>query len=171
MGPGQIAQPQRETKSFEKHSDMAALSALERLQLELAEAHQALVEAERQRQQERQRADEAEQQQQQAEQERQQERRRAEEAEQERQYERQRNQPTTLDEFLEACDLHISKPLAVQTDRSLSTGGGITKPNNRHYPQKLRQWTHFPDTQARLFHRVHIIGENSLQRILHKSVA
>jgi hypothetical protein len=47
--------------------------------------------------------------------------------------------------------------LAVQTDRSLSTGGGITKPNNRHYPQKLRQWTHFPDTQARLFHRVHDI--------------
>jgi hypothetical protein len=157
---------------------MAALSALERLQLELAEARQALVEAERQRQQERRRADEAEQQQQQAEQERQQERqraeqaeqrqqqaeqerqqerRRAEEAEQERQYERQRNQPTTLDEFLEACHLHISKPLAVQTDRSLSTGGGITKPNNRHYPQKLRQWTHFPDTQARLFHRVHNI--------------
>jgi hypothetical protein len=134
---------------------MTALSALERLQLELAEARQALVEAERQRQQERQRADEAEQQQQQAEQERQQERRRAEEAEQERQYERQRNQPTTLDEFLEACHLHISKPLAVQTDRLLSTGGGITKPNNRHYPQKLRQWTHFPDTQTRLFHRLH----------------
>jgi hypothetical protein len=120
---------------------MVALSALERLQLELAEARQALVEAEQQRQQERQRADEAEQQQQQAEQERQQERQRAEQAEQrqqqaeqERQYERQRNQPTTLDEFLEACHLHISKPLAVQTDRSLNTGGGITKPNNRYYP-------------------------------------
>jgi hypothetical protein len=83
---------------------MTALSALERLQLELAETRQALVEAE-----------------------------------QERQYERQRNQPTTLDEFLEGCHIHISKPLAVQTDRSLSTGGGITKPNNRHYPQKLRQ--------------------------------
>jgi hypothetical protein len=55
--------PGTETKSFEQHSDMAALSALERLHLELAEARQALVEAERQRQQERQRPDEAEQQQ------------------------------------------------------------------------------------------------------------
>jgi multidrug efflux pump subunit AcrA (membrane-fusion protein) len=133
---------------------MATLSDFERLQQELAEARQALVEAERKRQEERQ----------QAEQEREQERQRAEQAEQrqqqaerERQYERQRNQPTTLDEFLEACHVHISKPLAVQADRSLSTGGGITKPNNRHYPQKLRQWTHFPDTQARIFHRLHAI--------------
>ena len=123
-GPGTDNSPAARNKSFEQHSDMAALSALERLQLELAETRQALVEAERQRQQERQRADEAE---------------------QERQYERQRNQPTTLDEFLEACHVHISKPLAVQIDRSLSTDGGITKPNNRHYPQKLRQWdTSFP---------------------------
>src|SRR5947199_10747620 len=113
MGPDRS--PATKDKSFEQHSDITALSALERLQLELAEARQALVEAERQRQQERQRADEAEQQQQQA--------------EQERQYKRQRNQPTTLNEFLEAYHLHISKPLAVQTDRSLSTGGGITKLN------------------------------------------
>jgi hypothetical protein len=40
---------------------MTALSALKRLQLELAETRQVLVEAERQRQQERQRTDEAEQ--------------------------------------------------------------------------------------------------------------
>jgi hypothetical protein len=91
-GPGTGSSPAARNKSFEQHSDMAALSALERLQLELAETRQALVEAERQRQQERQRADEAE---------------------QERQYERQRNQSTILDKFLEACHVHISKPLAV----------------------------------------------------------
>ena len=40
---------------------MATLSALKRLQLELAETRQALIEAERQRQREQQHADEAEQ--------------------------------------------------------------------------------------------------------------
>jgi hypothetical protein len=40
---------------------------------------------------------------------------------------------------LEACHLRISKPLAIQTDRSLSTGGGITQPNSRHYPRNLQQ--------------------------------
>ena len=60
-GPGTDSSPAARNKSFEQHSDMAALSALERLQLELAETRQALVEAERQRQQERQRADEVEQ--------------------------------------------------------------------------------------------------------------
>jgi hypothetical protein len=59
MGPDRS--PATKDKSFEQHSDMTTLSALKRLQLELAEARQALVEAERQRQQGRQRADEAEQ--------------------------------------------------------------------------------------------------------------
>jgi hypothetical protein len=61
--------PRASTQSLSKSIPIWQLSALERLQLELAEVRQALVEAERQRQQERQRADEAEQQQQQAEQE------------------------------------------------------------------------------------------------------
>ena len=77
------------------------------------------------------------------------------EAEQERELERRRTQQTTLDEFLEACHVHISKPLTVQTDKSLTTGGGVTNPNNRHYPQNLQQWINFPETQARLFHTVH----------------
>ena len=47
-GPGTDSSPAARNKSFEQHSDMAALSALERLQLELAEARQALIEAERQ---------------------------------------------------------------------------------------------------------------------------
>jgi hypothetical protein len=46
MGPDRS--PATKDKSFEQHSDMTTLSALERLQLELAEARQALVEAERQ---------------------------------------------------------------------------------------------------------------------------
>lgn len=168
-GPWIKGSPAARGKVFENHFNMAALSDLERIQQELAEARRALVEAEHQRQQqqhradraeqdreqERQRAEQAEQRQQQAEQERQQAEQERQQAEQERQYERQRNQPTTLDEFLEGCHVYISKPLTVQTDRSLSTGGGITRPNNKHYPQRLRQWTHLPDTQARLFHPLH----------------
>ena|SRR5436853_1985271 len=60
-GPGTDSSPAARNKSFERHSDMATLSALKRLQLELAETRQALIEAERQRQREQQHADEAEQ--------------------------------------------------------------------------------------------------------------
>jgi hypothetical protein len=54
MGTGQNRSTAVRNKVVRKYSDMAALSALERLQLELAEARQALVKAERQRRQERQ---------------------------------------------------------------------------------------------------------------------
>ena len=108
MGPGPDSSPAARNKSFERHSDMAALSALEQLQLELAETRQALVEAERQRQQERQRADEAE---------------------QERQYERQRNQPTTLDEFLEALPRPRFQAIG-------SPNRQITQHRWRHYQTK-----------------------------------
>jgi hypothetical protein len=60
MGTGQNRSTAVRNKVVRKYSDMAALSALERLQLELAEARQALVKAERQRRQERQWVDEAE---------------------------------------------------------------------------------------------------------------
>ena len=46
--------PAARGKVFKNHSNMVALSDFERLQQELAEARQALVEAERKRQEERQ---------------------------------------------------------------------------------------------------------------------
>jgi hypothetical protein len=54
--------------------------------------------------------------------------------------ERQRNRKTTFAEYLQACHRFITRPLTIQTDRSLTTKGSITSPNGRLCPTFLQPW-------------------------------
>jgi hypothetical protein len=60
----------------------------------------------------------------------------------------------TFAEFFEACHLSISKPLSVQTDRSLTTKGSITSPIGRLCPTYLKPWD-FHSAQPFLFDEVY----------------
>ena len=74
-----------------------------------------------------------------------QERRRAEgeqrnrqEAESRPQIEGKKTRPTTFEEYIRACHALLSKPLRIQTDKSLSTQGSITSPKNKPCPTFLK---------------------------------
>lgn len=64
-------------------------------------------------------------------------------------------------EYLEACHRYISKPLAIETNRALTTKGSITSPTGRLCPTFLRHWSEFAREQQSLFDEVY--------RILHPS--
>jgi len=112
------------------------------------QAEQGAEEEQRSRRQAEQRAGQAEQRAGQAE-------RRAGQAEERAAQEQARNQPTTFSEYLEACHLYLSKPLTIQTDRSLTTKGSITNPQGKKCPTYLRPWDEFPDVQQPLFDDVY----------------
>jgi hypothetical protein len=91
-----------------------------------------------------------------------QERRRAEveqqnrqEAESRAQIEGKKTGPTTFEEYIRACYTLLSKPLRIQTDKSLSTQGSITSPKNKPCPTLLKPWTDFPVLQQQLFKRIY----------------
>lgn len=66
-------------------------------------------------------------------------------------------QASNLPEFLEQChDLHTS--IKVVTDKSLTTQGDVTKPDNRLYPKRILPWQDFDSSQAAVWVR---IGEDS----------
>jgi hypothetical protein len=119
-------------------------------------------EADERAEQERRRAEEADER---AEQERRRaedERRRAEdeqrnrqEAESRAQIEGKKTRPTTFEEYIRACHTLLSKPLRIQTNKSLSTQGSITSPKNKPCPTLLKPWTDFPVLQQQLFERIH----------------
>lgn len=71
------------------------------------------------------------------------ERRRAEEAEARVQLEEEKTKPTTFEEYVRACHTFLSKPLRIQTDRSLSTLGSITSPKKKPCLTLLMPWTDF----------------------------
>jgi hypothetical protein len=77
-----------------------------------------------------------------------QERRRAEEQE-------KKTRRTTFEEYISACHTFLSKPLRVQTDKSLSTQGSITSSKNKRCPAFLKPWTDFPIRQQQLFEKVY----------------
>ncbi|KAH6719535.1 hypothetical protein BKA61DRAFT_571536 [Leptodontidium sp. MPI-SDFR-AT-0119] len=107
------------------------------------------AELERQRaEQERRRAEEEQRNRKEADERAEQERRRAEEQE-------ERTRPTTLEEYLRACHTFLSKPLRIQTDKSLSTQGSITSSKNKPCPTLLKPWTDFPVLQQQLFERTY----------------
>jgi hypothetical protein len=85
----------------------------------------------------------------------QQERRRAEEADERAKQERKKTRPTTFEEYIRACHTLLSKPLRIQTDKSLSTQGSITSPKNKPCPTLLKPWTDFPVLQQQLFERTY----------------
>jgi hypothetical protein len=65
------------------------------------------------------------------------ERRRAEEAESRAHIEESKTRRTTFEEYIRTCHILLSKPLRVQTDKSLSTQGSITNPKNKPCPTLL----------------------------------
>ncbi|KAK7414099.1 hypothetical protein QQX98_007042 [Neonectria punicea] len=119
-------------------------NSVEELQRLLLEAQQRASEAERGRQEERQRADN--------------EQRRAEEAERERQVqqeraerEEQRTRPTTLDEYIAACHTSVFSRFTIETDLRLTSKGPITNPRNKWCPTKIQPWSDFLANQSTIF--------------------
>jgi len=60
---------------------------------------------------------------------------------------------TTFEEYIYACHTLLSRPLNIQTDKSLSTQGSITSINNKRCPNLLKPWTDFPVVQQQLFEK------------------
>jgi hypothetical protein len=76
-------------------------------------------------------------------------------AESRAQIEGKKSRPTTFEEYIRACHALLSKPLRIQTDKSLSTQGSITSPKNKPCPTFLKPWTDFPILQQQLFEKVY----------------
>jgi len=126
-----------------------------RRESEFARLEQLLREADERAEQERRRAGEADER---AERERRRaedEQRNRQEAESRAQIERKKTRPTTFEEYIRACHIHLSKPLRIQTDKSLSTQGSITSSKNKPCPTLLKPWTDFPVLQQQLFERIY----------------
>jgi len=126
-----------------------------RRESEFARLEQLLREADELAEQERRRAEEANKR---AEQERrcaEDEQRNRQEAESRAQIEGKKTRPTTFEEYIRACHTLLSKPLRIQTDKSLSTQGSITSPKNKRCPTLLKPWTDFPMLQQQLFERIY----------------
>ena len=120
-----------------------------------AEQERQRAEQERQRaEQERQRADQARQRADQARQRADQARQRAEKAEARAQSEEEKTRHTTFEEYIRTCHTHLSKPLRIQNDKSLSTQGSITSPKNKLCPATLKPWMDFSILQQQLFEKV-----------------
>jgi hypothetical protein len=64
-------------------------------------------------------------------------------------------QQTTFEEYIQTCHALLSKPLHIQTDKSLSTQGSITSLKNKPCPTLLKPWMEFPIKQQQLFEKVH----------------
>ncbi len=83
------------------------------------------------------------------------ERQRVEEAQSRAHIEESKTRRTTFEEYIRTCHTLLSKPLRVQTDKSLSTQGSITSPKDRRCPTLLKPWSDFPIRQQHLFEQVH----------------
>jgi hypothetical protein len=146
-----------------------------RRESDFARLEQLLREADERAEQERKRADEEQRNRRKADEKAEQERRRAQEADEKAEQERRRAQEadekaeqerkradeeqkktsrTTFEEYIRTCHTLLSKPLRIQTDKSLSTQGSITSPKNKPCPALLKPWTDFPLQQQQLFERV-----------------
>ncbi|KAG7103053.1 hypothetical protein HYQ44_017141 [Verticillium longisporum] len=134
---------------------MAYTKSVDELQELLRQAEQRAADAERDRQQERQRAEReqqrAEREQQRAEREQQRaekEQLRAEDAE-------EQTRPTTFIEYIVACHIHVFLKLVVETDKKLTSKGSITNPRNKWCPTHLRPWPDFLEQQRVIFGKLH----------------
>ncbi|KAL2357208.1 hypothetical protein BJ546DRAFT_1113171 [Cryomyces antarcticus] len=63
----------------------------------------------------------------------------------------ERTRQTRFEEFLRECHLRLSKPLRIQTDKSLTTKGSITNPKDRPCPTEIKPWMEFPSLQQERF--------------------
>ena len=65
--------------------------------------------------------------------------------------ERLQTRNTTLPEFLDACHVHLFLGLAIQEDPYSSTRGDPANAENKYRPNKIREWTGFPQEQAAIW--------------------
>jgi hypothetical protein len=108
-------------------------SDFQRLQDQLRDAQERAEAELRSRQQAEQRAGQAEQ--------------RAGQAELRAEEERKRNRQTILEQFVRACHNFLSKPLVIQSDKSLSTKGSVISLKGKLCLTHLRPWAEFPQLQ------------------------
>jgi hypothetical protein len=104
-------------------------------------------EADERAEHERRRAEEADERAEQARRRAEDEQRNRQEAESRAQIEGKKTRATTFKEYIRAYHTLLSKPLRIQTDKSLSTQGSITSPKNKPCPTLLKPWTDFPIRQ------------------------
>ena len=119
------------------------------------EADERAEQERRRAEQERRRAEDEQRGRQEADERAEQERRRAEDEQRNRQEAESKTRPTTFEAYIRACHTFLSKPLRIQTDKSLSTQGSITSPKNKWCPTLLKPWTDFPRRQQQLFEKVY----------------
>ncbi|EXU95373.1 protein kinase [Metarhizium robertsii] len=125
------------------------------------------------------------------------ERQRAEREEQRAETAEEQTRRTTLDEYIAACHGLVFSKFAVETEKSLTSKGSITNPRNKLCPTSLQPWSDFLEqqriasgvlydafpTETRLFesrnflsglgHRISqrpIANEKDLEYFLHNSV-
>ncbi|KAK9357096.1 hypothetical protein V1504DRAFT_158071, partial [Lipomyces starkeyi] len=91
----------------------------------------------------------------QAELEREQEKKDRLKAEKEREQERKKTRETTFAEFIRNCQIFLSEPLQIQTNKALSTKGSLTSPTGRVCPTYLRPWSDFPHVQRQAYDSVY----------------
>ena len=60
---------------------------------------------------------------------------------------KERMRRTTLTEYIVACHTLVFSRFDVETDRQLTSGGGITNPRNKLLPTKLEPWSGFLEQQ------------------------
>ncbi|KAJ0358758.1 hypothetical protein COL26b_014465 [Colletotrichum chrysophilum] len=86
-----------------------------------------------------------------AERDRQQERRRAEAKQLRADEAEQQTKPTSLDEYIAACHTLVYSKLTVETDRRLTSKGFITNPRHKWCPTNLQPWPDFLQQQRIVF--------------------
>ena len=77
------------------------------------------------------------------------------EAESRAEIEKKKTKSTTLDEFIYACHIFLTKQVYSQKDKKQSTKGSITNPKNRLCPTLLKPWTDFPVVQQQIFEEMY----------------
>jgi hypothetical protein len=108
--------------SSRRESDFARLQRL------LREANERAKEERKRAEEERKRAEDADERAKEARKRAQEANERVEQEQKRADEEQTKTRPTTFEEYIRTCHTLLSKPLRVQTDKSLSTQGSITSP-------------------------------------------
>jgi hypothetical protein len=123
-----------------------------RLEQPLREARQRAREADKKAEQERRRAEEADERTKQERRRAEDEQRNRQEAESRAQIEGKKTRPTTFEEYIRACHTLLSKPLRIQTDKSLSTQGSVTS-QEQAFPDPVESLDGLSSTAAAAFRK------------------
>ena len=68
--------------------------------------------------------------------------------------EEQKTRPTTFEEYIRLCHIHLSMPLCIQTNKSLTTKGSITSSKNKACPTLLKPWSDFSNLLEQLCQKI-----------------